>query len=100
MLNKDYNILCVYFSGTTAPALLNSTSNQLLLHFQSDISVVAAGFHLEYKSKKSKQLSAQRISVEMLQMFASEKLADVKQQEIEHCVPSNQKCTQMHTIAA
>uniref|UniRef100_A0A3B5LXI6 Uncharacterized protein n=1 Tax=Xiphophorus couchianus TaxID=32473 RepID=A0A3B5LXI6_9TELE len=39
------------FSGTTAPALLNSTSNQLLLHFQSDISVVAAGFHLEYKSK-------------------------------------------------
>ncbi|KAG7230246.1 hypothetical protein INR49_012379, partial [Caranx melampygus] len=37
------------FSGTTAPALLNSTSNQLLLHFQSDISVVAAGFHLEYK---------------------------------------------------
>ncbi|XP_077451119.1 CUB and sushi domain-containing protein 1-like isoform X2 [Stigmatopora argus] len=38
------------FSGTTAPALLNSTSNQLLLHFQSDISVVAAGFHLEYKT--------------------------------------------------
>ncbi|XP_037549410.1 CUB and sushi domain-containing protein 1 [Nematolebias whitei] len=38
------------FSGTTAPALLNSTSNQLLLHFQSDISVVAAGFHLEYKN--------------------------------------------------
>ncbi|KAM7406247.1 hypothetical protein PAMP_000635 [Pampus punctatissimus] len=36
--------------GTTAPALLNSTSNQLLLHFQSDISVVAAGFHLEYKT--------------------------------------------------
>ncbi|CAL8403736.1 unnamed protein product, partial [Boreogadus saida] len=38
------------FSGTTAPSLLNSTSNQLLLHFQSDISVVAAGFHLEYKT--------------------------------------------------
>eukprot|EP00063_Salmo_salar_P060825 XP_014035660.1 PREDICTED: CUB and sushi domain-containing protein 1-like isoform X3 [Salmo salar] len=38
------------FSGTTAPALLNSTSNQLYLHFQSDISVVAAGFHLEYKT--------------------------------------------------
>uniref|UniRef100_A0A8C5A417 CUB and Sushi multiple domains 1 n=1 Tax=Gadus morhua TaxID=8049 RepID=A0A8C5A417_GADMO len=36
--------------GTTAPSLLNSTSNQLLLHFQSDISVVAAGFHLEYKT--------------------------------------------------
>lgn len=33
------------------PALLNSTSNQLYLHFQSDISVAAAGFHLEYKSK-------------------------------------------------
>lgn len=46
----DIFIFCV-FSGTTAPALLNSTSNQLLLHFQSDISVVAAGFHLEYKSK-------------------------------------------------
>ncbi|OWK00257.1 hypothetical protein Celaphus_00019210, partial [Cervus elaphus hippelaphus] len=35
--------------GTTVPALLNSTSNQLYLHFQSDISVAAAGFHLEYK---------------------------------------------------
>ncbi|XP_055145230.2 CUB and sushi domain-containing protein 1 isoform X1 [Symphalangus syndactylus] len=38
------------FSGTTVPALLNSTSNQLYLHFQSDISVAAAGFHLEYKT--------------------------------------------------
>ncbi|XP_039595033.1 CUB and sushi domain-containing protein 1-like [Polypterus senegalus] len=38
------------FSGTTAPALLNSTSNQLCLHFHSDISVSAAGFHLEYKT--------------------------------------------------
>ncbi|KAI4529740.1 hypothetical protein MG293_020418, partial [Ovis ammon polii] len=36
--------------GTTVPALLNSTSNQLYLHFQSDISVAAAGFHLEYKT--------------------------------------------------
>ncbi|RXN27609.1 CUB and sushi domain-containing 1-like protein [Labeo rohita] len=36
--------------GTTAPALLNSTSNQLYLHFHTDISVVAAGFHLEYKT--------------------------------------------------
>ncbi|XP_034859738.1 CUB and sushi domain-containing protein 1 [Mirounga leonina] len=35
---------------TTVPALLNSTSNQLYLHFQSDISVAAAGFHLEYKT--------------------------------------------------
>uniref|UniRef100_A0A2K6FE01 CUB and Sushi multiple domains 1 n=1 Tax=Propithecus coquereli TaxID=379532 RepID=A0A2K6FE01_PROCO len=38
------------FSGTTVPALLNSTSNQLYLRFQSDISVAAAGFHLEYKT--------------------------------------------------
>ncbi|XP_055110866.1 CUB and sushi domain-containing protein 2 isoform X5 [Symphalangus syndactylus] len=38
------------FSGTTMPALLNSTSNQLYLHFYSDISVSAAGFHLEYKT--------------------------------------------------
>ncbi|XP_036397589.1 CUB and sushi domain-containing protein 1-like [Megalops cyprinoides] len=38
------------FSGTTVPALLNSTSNQLHLHFFSDISVSAAGFHLEYKT--------------------------------------------------
>ncbi|ETE68909.1 CUB and sushi domain-containing protein 2, partial [Ophiophagus hannah] len=38
------------FSGTTVPALLNSTSNQLYLHFYSDISVSAAGFHLEYKT--------------------------------------------------
>ncbi|MBN3320802.1 CSMD1 protein, partial [Atractosteus spatula] len=36
--------------STTAPALLNSTSNQLYLHFHTDISVVAAGFHLEYKT--------------------------------------------------
>ncbi|XP_023131571.2 CUB and sushi domain-containing protein 1 [Amphiprion ocellaris] len=38
------------FSGTTVPALLNSTSNQLHLHFFSDISVSAAGFRLEYKT--------------------------------------------------
>ncbi|XP_058853305.1 CUB and sushi domain-containing protein 2-like [Acipenser ruthenus] len=38
------------FSGTTVPALLNSTSHQLYLHFYSDISVSAAGFHLEYKT--------------------------------------------------
>ncbi|XP_059839979.1 CUB and sushi domain-containing protein 3 [Hypanus sabinus] len=36
------------FSGTTIPALLNSTSNNLYLNFQSDISISAAGFHLEY----------------------------------------------------
>lgn len=44
------SITCI-FPGTTVPALLNSTSNQLYLHFHSDISVAAAGFHLEYKSK-------------------------------------------------
>lgn len=38
------------------PALLNSTSNQLYLHFYSDISVSAAGFHLEYKSKSNAAL--------------------------------------------
>ncbi|XP_078253265.1 CUB and sushi domain-containing protein 3 isoform X2 [Rhinoraja longicauda] len=36
------------FSGTTIPALLNSTSNNLYLNFQSDISISAAGFNLEY----------------------------------------------------
>eukprot|EP00062_Callorhinchus_milii_P016178 gi/632967218/ref/XP_007899854.1/ PREDICTED: CUB and sushi domain-containing protein 3 [Callorhinchus milii] len=36
------------YSGTTIPALINSTSNNLYLNFQSDISVSAAGFHLEY----------------------------------------------------
>lgn len=42
---------CLLALGTTVPALLNSTSNQLYLHFYSDISVSAAGFHLEYKSE-------------------------------------------------
>lgn len=55
MQNSDqyaivYSITFI-FPGTTVPALLNSTSNQLYLHFHSDISVAAAGFHLEYKSK-------------------------------------------------
>uniref|UniRef100_A0A1A8B6K6 CUB and Sushi multiple domains 3 n=1 Tax=Nothobranchius furzeri TaxID=105023 RepID=A0A1A8B6K6_NOTFU len=36
------------YSGTTIPQLLNSTSNNLFLTFQSDISVSSAGFHLEY----------------------------------------------------
>ncbi|XP_070403545.1 CUB and sushi domain-containing protein 3 isoform X5 [Nothobranchius furzeri] len=36
------------YSGTTIPPLLNSTSNNLYLSFTSDISVSAAGFHLEY----------------------------------------------------
>ncbi|KAF7246948.1 CUB and sushi domain-containing protein 3, partial [Varanus komodoensis] len=36
------------YSGTTIPPVLNSTSNNLYLNFQSDISVSAAGFHLEY----------------------------------------------------
>ncbi|KAG7501128.1 hypothetical protein JOB18_040546 [Solea senegalensis] len=36
------------YSGTTIPPLLNSTSNNLYLSFNSDISVSAAGFHLEF----------------------------------------------------
>uniref|UniRef100_A0A8C4R6D0 CUB and sushi domain-containing protein 1 n=1 Tax=Eptatretus burgeri TaxID=7764 RepID=A0A8C4R6D0_EPTBU len=36
------------FSGTAVPALLNSTSNHLLLTFHSDISVSGAGFRLQY----------------------------------------------------
>ncbi|KAL2080247.1 hypothetical protein ACEWY4_024040 [Coilia grayii] len=36
------------YSGTTIPPLLNTTSNNLYLNFISDISVSAAGFHLEY----------------------------------------------------
>lgn len=39
--------------GTTIPPLLNSTSNNLYLSFSSDISVSAAGFHLEYTGDKS-----------------------------------------------
>ncbi|RXM27789.1 CUB and sushi domain-containing protein 3 [Acipenser ruthenus] len=39
------------YSGTTIPQLLNSTSNNLYLNFQSDISVSAAGFHLEYTAQ-------------------------------------------------
>uniref|UniRef100_A0A8C0H2N6 Uncharacterized protein n=1 Tax=Chelonoidis abingdonii TaxID=106734 RepID=A0A8C0H2N6_CHEAB len=42
--------MVLFVAGTTVPALLNSTSNQLYLHFHSDISVAAAGFHLEYKT--------------------------------------------------
>lgn len=38
-------------SGTTIPPLLNSTSNNLYLSFSSDISVSAAGFHLEYTGR-------------------------------------------------
>lgn len=37
--------------GTTIPPLLNSTSNNLYLSFSSDISVSAAGFHLEYTGR-------------------------------------------------
>lgn len=35
-------------SGITIPPLLNSTSNNLYLTFQTDMSVSGAGFHLEY----------------------------------------------------
>lgn len=41
-------LLLSLLSGTTIPPLLNSTSNNLYLSFSSDISVSAAGFHLEY----------------------------------------------------
>uniref|UniRef100_A0A8C7D526 CUB and Sushi multiple domains 3 n=1 Tax=Oncorhynchus kisutch TaxID=8019 RepID=A0A8C7D526_ONCKI len=41
------------YSGTTIPQLLNSTSNNLYLSFSSDISVSAAGFHLEYTGLES-----------------------------------------------
>lgn len=49
----------VFFSntGTTIPQLLNSTSNNLYLTFQSDISVSAAGFHLEYTGMRRDALS-------------------------------------------
>lgn len=43
--------------GTTIPQLLNSTSNNLYLTFQSDISVSAAGFHLEYTGMRRDGLS-------------------------------------------
>lgn len=41
-------IICAVFSGITIPPLLNSTSNNLYLTFQTDMSVSGAGFHLEY----------------------------------------------------
>lgn len=44
--------------GTTIPPLLNSTSNNLYLSFSSDISVSAAGFHLEYTGDKSAPIAA------------------------------------------
>lgn len=64
-LNELYGlhtVLAVYFilfiTGTTIPQLLNSTSNNLYLTFQSDISVSAAGFHLEYTGMRRDGLSA------------------------------------------
>ncbi|XP_041962329.1 CUB and sushi domain-containing protein 3 isoform X2 [Alosa sapidissima] len=36
------------YSGTTIPPVLNSTSNNLYLTFQSDMSMSGTGFHLEY----------------------------------------------------
>lgn len=46
-----------HHTGTTIPQLLNSTSNNLYLTFQSDISVSAAGFHLEYTGMRRDVLS-------------------------------------------
>ena len=44
----------VFIPGTTIPQLLNSTSNNLYLTFQSDISVSATGFHLEYTGMRER----------------------------------------------
>ncbi|KTG40098.1 hypothetical protein cypCar_00017639, partial [Cyprinus carpio] len=37
--------------GTTIPPLLNTTSNNLFLTFQTDMSISGAGFHLEYTAE-------------------------------------------------
>lgn len=42
------NVLMQIPLGTTIPPLLNTTSNNLYLTFQTDMSVSGAGFHLEY----------------------------------------------------
>lgn len=66
MLVYPSTVVCIFpffltvFSfntGTTIPQLLNSTSNNLYLTFQSDISVSAAGFHLEYTGMRRDVLS-------------------------------------------
>lgn len=64
-VNVEYGVdmfltlFCIlYNTGTTIPQLLNSTSNNLYLTFQSDISVSAAGFHLEYTGMRRDGLSA------------------------------------------
>lgn len=51
LLGDHWTTFSIIISGTTIPHLLNSTSNNLYLNFQSDISVSAAGFHLEYTGK-------------------------------------------------
>lgn len=54
-------VFCIFSTqntGTTIPQLLNSTSNNLYLTFQSDISVSAAGFHLEYTGMRRDSFSA------------------------------------------
>lgn len=86
------------FAGTTAPALLNSTSNQLLLHFQSDISVVAAGFHLEYKS----ELKFKNYVLLYTGWFKKKYLLSYKNQAV-HVGPLLTRissCTQTHTYTA
>ena len=65
-LSTKTTITPLSLPGTTVPALLNSTSNQLYLHFFSDISVSAAGFRLEYKSKSEALFALHRT------MYASE----------------------------
>ncbi|XP_032808661.2 CUB and sushi domain-containing protein 3-like isoform X1 [Petromyzon marinus] len=38
------------FSGTTVPTFINSSSNQLYLHFQTDLSLGIVGFHVKYSA--------------------------------------------------
>lgn len=55
--------------GTTIPQLLNSTSNNLYLTFQSDISVSAAGFHLEYTGMRGDDSPACRPVTYLLSVY-------------------------------
>lgn len=55
--------------GTTIPQLLNSTSNNLYLTFQSDISVSAAGFHLEYTGMRGDDSPACQPVIYLLSVY-------------------------------
>ena len=66
---------CTYFSvlwnvlGTTIPQLLNSTSNNLYLTFQSDISLSSSGFHLDYTGMRRKKVLVALLHVFTLPPF-------------------------------